>query len=81
MRKLTIVEPSFTPQEYVLEDKIHNQPKFNIYLGDRLWLNFQSLANRCCHVDFYVSVLDYYYSKKMGNFTVFIKVLWLALSI
>ncbi|MEH2452786.1 DUF6745 domain-containing protein [Nostoc sp.] len=64
VRKLTIVEPSFTPQEYILEDKFQNQPKFNIYLGDRLWLNLQSLANRCCHVDFYVSVLNYYYSKK-----------------
>ncbi|MEH2447937.1 MAG: DUF6745 domain-containing protein [Nostoc sp.] len=62
--KLTIFEPSFTSQEYVLEDKIHNQPKFNIYSGDRLWLNFQSLANRCCNVDFYVSVLNYSYSKK-----------------
>ncbi|MEH2207568.1 MAG: DUF6745 domain-containing protein [Nostoc sp.] len=63
-RQLTIFEPSFAPQEYILKDKFPNQPKFNIYLGDRLWLNFQSLANRCCHVDFYVTVLNYYYSKK-----------------
>ncbi|MCC5606998.1 hypothetical protein LC612_09420 [Nostoc sp. CHAB 5834] len=62
--KLTVVEPSFSPREYVLEDKFPHQPKFNIYLGDRLWLNLQNLANRCCHVDFYVSVLNYYYSKK-----------------
>ncbi|MEH2149076.1 hypothetical protein [Nostoc sp.] len=63
-RHLTIVEPSLTPREYILEDKLQNQPKFNIYLGDSLWLNLQNLANRCCHVDFYISVLNYSYSKK-----------------
>ncbi|MHC5911944.1 MAG: DUF6745 domain-containing protein [Nostoc sp.] len=66
LRQLSIVDvkPNFNPREYVLEDKFQNQPKININLGDRLWLNLQNLANRCCNVDFYVSVLNYSYSKK-----------------
>ena len=61
---LTVAELNFTPREYVLEDKFQNQPKINIHLGDRLWLNSQGLATRCCWVDFYVSVLNYSYRKK-----------------
>ncbi|MFN6471608.1 MAG: DUF6745 domain-containing protein [Nostoc sp. SerVER01] len=63
-RQLNSFQLSISLLEYVLEDKFPDQPKINIHLGDCLWLNSQDLANRCCHVDFYVSVLNYYYSKK-----------------
>ncbi len=63
-RHLNSFELSVSLFEYVLEDKFPDQPKINIHLGDRLWLSSQHLANRCCHVDFYVSVLNYSYSKK-----------------
>ncbi|WP_392479332.1 DUF6745 domain-containing protein [Nostoc sp. C110] len=64
LRHLNSFELSVSLFEYILEDKFQDQPKINIHLGDRLWLNSQDLANRCCHVDFYVSVLNYSYSKK-----------------
>jgi hypothetical protein len=64
IRHLNSFELSVSLFEYILEDKFQDQPKINIHLGYRLWLNSQNLANRCCHVDFYVSVLNYYYSKK-----------------
>ncbi|BAY75649.1 hypothetical protein NIES25_20960 [Nostoc linckia NIES-25] len=63
-RQLNSFELSINLLEYVVEDKLAYQPKINIHLGNRLWLNSQDLANRCCNVDFYVSVLNYSYSKK-----------------